>query len=695
MTFPFKPIFLFLFLCCQAYLNAQEPGAHFDFGSYHKSLKTIEGKLQNPIKKLPKDRIWEEREFATGNTKSSITYHLSRDIYGDTTSASINGELVRFRYVPYPSEVKPYSVYSTYITNNDWKYFLRYVQDSISRRILSLELDPYLFCNPEASKNEYDIAEGTCTLNWQTPIIYDRKITNNHLNYLAMMAYPMHERIDYKSERFEVDARKLVYRYTLIDYAQLKNKWNIKTSLDFDYLTKTSETKEFFEFAMSQNVNIYRDSLLWIKDTSLFSINNIEDGLVKHYNSNPFFKNFPVVGINEPIAAAYLHWLEKLHQKYLDKSNIPLVVKYVLPENACDETLQNKEVTVESFSLSNWKVTNKDYKEFVDYVTDSVARFMICDNYPDLMKRCYDEYGEQKEYYNCNLNYDIKIDWKNKTFFPFQKEKEGKIETIKAPFGLLSELFYYEIANDTNKIDKRKLNYTYYQYDFKTASLDFKRNTVSEERTTEFFIQNDGSFCNHLRLIEPTITKDEGCFRGKQPYDRMLNLNLSYYNDNCRSTDIFSHYDRSLFIDRKLGTIYPSVNNTTFTYNCIKKGFCAEEVEAILATSEVTNEMYARYIDTVLCPCNYEDKSVPKEYDFDTNPDALITAISYWQFEAYWHWKNKKRTVAFSDNPAINDYIPSREEFVKIQRGEQVIHPKEVHALPSPVFRYEILFYPR
>jgi hypothetical protein len=695
MTFPFKPAFLFLFLCCQGYFYAQEPGAHFDFGTYHKNPKVFNGKLQNPIKKLPKDRIWLERESSTGNAKSATIYHLSRDIYGDTTSVSENGEFIRFRNVPFPSEVKPYTVYSNYVTNNDWRYFVRYVQDSISRRILSLEYDPYLFCNPEADKYEQDIEEGNCNLNWKTPIIYDRNVTKNHSKYLAMMIYPMHERIDYKSERFEVDARKLVYRYTLIDYAQLKEKWKIKTSLDFDYLTKTNQTKEFFEFTMTQNVNIYRDSLLWIKDTSLYTMNNIEDGLVKHYNSNPYFKNFPVVGINEPIAAAYLHWLEKLHQKYLDKNKVPLVVKYVLPENTCDETLQNKEVIIESFSLSNWKVTNKDYKEFVDYVTDSIARYIIYEKYPDLMITCFDEYGEKKSIYESFINYDIKIDWKNKTFFPIQKEIAGKIETIKPPVGFLSGFYYNEVANDTNKINKRKLNYSFNQYDFKTASLDFKRNAVSEERTTEFFIQNDGSFCNHLRLIEPTITKDEGCFRGKQPYDRMRNLNLSYYNDNCRSTDLFSHYDRSLFIDRKLGTIYPSVNNTTFTYNCIKKGYCSEEVEAILATSEVTNEMYARYIDTVLCPCNYEDESVPKEYDFDTNPDALITAISYWQYEAYWNWKNKKRTVAFSDNPAINDYIPSREEFVKIQQGETVVHPKEVHALPSPVFRYEILFYPR
>ncbi len=57
--------------------------------------------------------------------------------------------------------------------------------------------------------------------------------------------------------------------------------------------------------------------------------------------------------------------------------------------------------------------------------------------------------------------------------------------------------------------------------------------------------------------------------------------------------------------------------------------------------------------------------------------------------------KRKNKTLNFTKNPAIRDYIPSREEFKKIQKGEIVLHPKETHELPSPVFRYEVKFYPK
>ena len=84
-----------------------------------------------------------------------------------------------------------------------------------------------------------------------------------------------------------------------------------------------------------------------------------------------------------------------------------------------------------------------------------------------------------------------------------------------------------------------------------------------------------------------------------------------------------------------------------------------------------------------------------KKYNFNQSPESLITAISYPQFVAYWIWKQRQNEAPKikSKNPIVSHYIPNETEFLKIQQGKTIYHPKEVYQLPSPVFRYVIEFY--
>lgn len=86
---------------------------------------------------------------------------------------------------------------------------------------------------------------------------------------------------------------------------------------------------------------------------------------------------------------------------------------------------------------------------------------------------------------------------------------------------------------------------------------------------------------------------------------------------------------------------------------------------------------------------------VEGKYDFTTNPDALVQNITYEQALAYYHWCiNWKGHIVEHENPLISHYIPSEEEWEKIQAGEKVILPAQEVELPMPAFRYVVRFYP-
>jgi hypothetical protein len=82
-----------------------------------------------------------------------------------------------------------------------------------------------------------------------------------------------------------------------------------------------------------------------------------------------------------------------------------------------------------------------------------------------------------------------------------------------------------------------------------------------------------------------------------------------------------------------------------------------------------------------------------KEYYQKINSKELITLLTYEQFQSYWHWRIKNRKYALkSENPVIQNYIPTEEEFVEIQNGRFCYHSEEQHKLPTPTFRYIVTF---
>ena len=118
--------------------------------------------------------------------------------------------------------VQAFYMDQTEITNNEYRQFVYWVQDSLARRILGEEVsaDEYL-----VSVDMYDQELEPPLLNWETPIQWN---SDEQREALAQMFLPDHERF---YRRKEIDTRKLNYEYYRIDLREAAVKSNREQGL--------------------------------------------------------------------------------------------------------------------------------------------------------------------------------------------------------------------------------------------------------------------------------------------------------------------------------------------------------------------------------------------------------------------------------------------------------------------------------
>ena len=126
---------------------------------------------------------------------------------------------------------------------------------------------------------------------------------------------------------------------------------------------------------------------------------------------------------------------------------------------------QPKTITISAFYMDETEITNNEYRQFVYYVKDSIARVLLGDILPE--DYLIEEDRRTGEIFDPPfLNWSTRIDW------------EGEEER-----DVLEELFLPENERFFRKkeIDTRKLNYEYYWVDLLAASKkDFSQDGKQE-----------------------------------------------------------------------------------------------------------------------------------------------------------------------------------------------------------------------
>ena len=215
----------------------------------------------------------------------------------------------------------------TEISNNKYRQFVYYVRDSILRTKLGEAAI--------ADRNYYQVDKDDAViepkvLDWEEKIDFEEDAT---LAVLEEMYYPPEERFNGAKQ---IDTRLLNYSYYWVDYKQAS-----RSTYKFDYQNGTGKYEGVVtnldgvtaavtnrsNFIMHKILNIYPDTLCWIRDMT-YSFNDPQASI---YFWHPSFDDYPVVGISWVQATAFSIWRTDYMNSALRKQGVSDVNAYRLP----------------------------------------------------------------------------------------------------------------------------------------------------------------------------------------------------------------------------------------------------------------------------------------------------------------------------------------------------------------------------
>jgi gliding motility-associated lipoprotein GldK len=177
-------------------------------------------------------------------------------------------------YVQKPKAISISGFYmdDTEITNNEYRQFTQYVQDSLAHTLMG-----------DVIEND----DGSTSLDWSIPIDW----TAEELKDLY------YQGDDHIAGENAIDVRKLIYTYSWYDLRAAAQA------------PKNTPRKSFIRKA---STSIYPDTLVWIRDFA-YSYN---DPIAKNYYSHPAYDDYPVVGVNWQMANAFSNWRTGMWDKF-------------------------------------------------------------------------------------------------------------------------------------------------------------------------------------------------------------------------------------------------------------------------------------------------------------------------------------------------------------------------------------------
>lgn len=213
----------------------------------------------------------------------------------------------------------------TEVTNDEYKQFVNWVRDSVALRALVVNgRDEFIRTSRNGAYDDMD--PEVAPLNWKSKIPWnsnDEEITD----ILSFMYYQGEDRMA-SSKEFDPGVLQYRYEWMNTDQASMpQNKYDVNTGayppgstvrVDTSYVdesgvirheTITRSLKSRRDFMSSKIVNVYPDTMMWVRDFQ-YSFN---DPRMEMYFSHQGYAHYPVVGVTWDQAQAFCNWRTSLY----------------------------------------------------------------------------------------------------------------------------------------------------------------------------------------------------------------------------------------------------------------------------------------------------------------------------------------------------------------------------------------------
>lgn len=247
--------------------------------------------------------------------------------------------------------VPPFYMDQTEVTNNEYRQFVRWVRDSITRTRLAeglvedfeytdlAEMEDPTFFQEYVALNYPDSMMRR--LDWDPYLEWDkdRYPSTEYTEVIeSMYLAPEEQWLGYR----HMDTRQLNYSYFWINKQKAASKLN-RVEFDYndqdgdgelfgyrDYVKDSQAESNRASFFEKETINVYPDTLVWVHDFT-YSFN---EPMHDKYFWHPAYDEYPVVGVSWRQARAFANWRSKYRRDYLKRSGELMEHDFRLPTEA-------------------------------------------------------------------------------------------------------------------------------------------------------------------------------------------------------------------------------------------------------------------------------------------------------------------------------------------------------------------------